>query len=57
LICFGIGFGINIFLGHEVYASLLGHIIKIFDAINFEIVALKQVTIEFYNAILQSRFN
>ena len=57
LICFGIGFGINIFLGHEVYASLLGHITKIFHAIKFTIGAVKQAMIEFYNAILQSRFN
>ena len=55
--CFGIGLGLNIFFDHEVYASLLGQITKIFDAINFAIDAVKQAMIEFYNAILQSRFN
>ena len=55
--CFGIGLGLNIFFDHEVYASLLGQITQIINGINFAIGAIKQAMIEFYNAILQSRFN
>ena len=57
LICFGIGLGVNSFFDHEAYTLLLGHITQIFNAMNFEIEAVKQAMIELYNAILQSRFN
>ena len=56
-ICFGIGLGLNTFSEHEAYTSLLGQIIQFFDAINFVINVVKQAMIDFYNAILQSRFN
>jgi hypothetical protein len=56
-ICFGAGLGLNTFSEHDAYASLLGQITQFFDAINFEIGAIKQAMIELYNAILQSRFN
>jgi len=56
-ICFGAGLGLNNFSEHEAYASLLGQITQFLDAINFAIGAVKQAMIEFYNAILQSRFN
>ena len=56
-ICFGAGLGLNAFSEHEAYASLLGQIAQFLDAINFAIGAVKQAMIEFYNAILQSRFN
>jgi len=56
-ICFGAGLGLNNFSEHEAYASLLGQITQFFDAINFAIDAVKQAMIEFYDAILQSRFN
>ena len=55
--CFGLGLGLDILFEHEAYASLLGQITQFFDAINFAIDAVKQAMIEFYNAILQSRFN
>jgi len=56
-VCFGIGLGVNSFFEHEAYALFLGQITQIFNAINFEIEAVKQAMIELYNAILQSRFN
>lgn len=56
-ICFGAGLALNNFSEHEAYASLLGQITQFLDAINFAIGAVKQAMIEFYNAILQSRFN
>jgi hypothetical protein len=56
-ICFGAGLSLNTFYEHDAYVSLLGQITKFFDAINFLIDAVKQAMIEFYNAILQSRFN
>ncbi len=56
-IFFGVGLSLNIFSEHEAYASLLGQITQFFDAINFAIDAVKQAMIEFYDAILQSRFN
>jgi len=49
--------GVNGFFGHEAYALFLGQITQIFNAMNFEIEAVKQAMIELYNAILQSRFN
>ena len=57
LICFGIGLGVNSFFDHEAYTLLLGHITQIFNAMNFEIEAVKQAMIELYDTILQSRFN
>ena len=56
-ICFGAGLSLNTFYEHDAYVSLLGQITKFFDAINFLIDAVKQAMIEFYKAILQSRFN
>ena len=56
-ICFGIGLGLNNFFDHEAYASLLGQMTQIFNAINFAIDAVKQAMTDLYNAILQSRFN
>ena len=57
VICFSIGLGLNTFFEHEAYASLLGQITQIINGINFAIGAIKQAMIEFYNTILQSRFN
>ena len=57
VICFSIGLGLNTFFEHEAYASLLGQITQIINGINFAISAIKQAMIEFYNTILQSRFN
>ena len=56
-VCFGIGLVVNSFFEHEAYALFLGQITQIFNAMNFEIEAVKQAMIELYNAILQSRFN
>ena len=56
-ICFGVGLSLNTFYEHDAYVSLLGQSTKFFDAINFLIDAVQQAMIEFYNAILQSRFN
>ena len=56
-ICFGIGFGLDTFFEHETYASFLGYIARLFDAVNFMMDTLKQTIIELYDAILQSRFN
>mgnify|MGYP006294299595 CR=1 FL=1 len=56
-ICFCIGLGINNVFEHQAYTLLLGKITQIFNAMNFEIEAIKQAMIELYNAILQSRFD
>jgi hypothetical protein len=57
LIFFGIGFLVNSYFDHEVYASLLGHLEQFFDTINLARESVKQSMIEFYNAVLKSRFN
>jgi len=57
LIFFGIGFLVNSCFDHEVYASLLGHLEQFFDTINLARESVKQSMIEFYNAVLKSRFN
>jgi len=57
LIFFGIGFLVNSYFDHEVYASLLGHLEQFFDTINLARESVKQYMIEFYNAVLKSRFN
>jgi len=56
-ICFGIGFGLDTFFEHEAYASFLGQINQLLDAMSFIIDALKQAIVGLYDAILQSRFN
>ena len=56
-IYFGIGFSLDTFFEHEAYASFLGQINQLLDAMSFIIDALKQAIIGLYDAILQSRFN
>ncbi|MEY3838951.1 MAG: hypothetical protein RLZ90_750 [Pseudomonadota bacterium] len=46
-----------IFFGIGVYASLLGYLAQFFDTINLARESVKQYMIEFYNAVLKSRFN